>query len=68
MGAYRLQWDMIQFAKEHNIDRYNFYGVTETLVKMLKMLAFKNLKKDLTLKFMNILVILSNQLNHYFIK
>ena len=27
-GAYRLQWDMIQFAKEHNIDRYNFYGVT----------------------------------------
>ena len=28
MGAYRLQWDMIQFAKEHNIDRYNFYGVT----------------------------------------
>ena len=25
MGAYRLQWDMIQFAKEHNIDRYNFY-------------------------------------------
>ena len=28
MGAYRLQWDMIQFAKQHNIDCYNFYGVT----------------------------------------
>ncbi|MCU5745777.1 aminoacyltransferase [Staphylococcus sp. SQ8-PEA] len=28
MGAYRLQWEMIKFALEHNIDRYNFYGVT----------------------------------------
>ncbi|MFO3692730.1 aminoacyltransferase [Staphylococcus felis] len=28
MGAYRLQWEMIQFAKEKGIDRYNFYGVT----------------------------------------
>ena len=66
MGAYRLQWDMIQFAKEHNIDRYNFYGM-ETLVKMLKMLG-KNLKKGFNAKIYSILVILSNQLNHYFIK
>lgn len=28
MGAYRLQWDMIKFAKEHNVERYNFYGIT----------------------------------------
>lgn len=28
MGAYRLQWDMIKFAKEYNVDRYNFYGIT----------------------------------------
>ncbi|UXR78745.1 aminoacyltransferase [Staphylococcus sp. IVB6227] len=28
MGAYRLQWEMIKFAKAHNIDRYNFYGIT----------------------------------------
>ncbi|MCD8916211.1 aminoacyltransferase [Staphylococcus simulans] len=28
MGAYRLQWDMIKFAKKKGIDRYNFYGVT----------------------------------------
>lgn len=28
MGAYRLQWDMIQFAKNKGIDRYNFYGIT----------------------------------------
>ena len=28
MGAYRLQWEMIKFAKEHHLDRYNFYGVT----------------------------------------
>ncbi|MGD3158749.1 aminoacyltransferase [Staphylococcus cohnii] len=28
MGAYRLQWEMIKFAKEHNINRYNFYGIT----------------------------------------
>ncbi|UXS75752.1 aminoacyltransferase [Staphylococcus chromogenes] len=28
MGAYRLQWKMIQFAKQHDIDCYNFYGIT----------------------------------------
>ena len=28
MGAYRLQWEMIKFAKENNIPRYNFYGIT----------------------------------------
>ncbi|QLK85690.1 aminoacyltransferase [Staphylococcus sp. 17KM0847] len=28
MGAYRLQWEMIQFAKQNHIDRYNFYGIT----------------------------------------
>ncbi|RTX83047.1 peptidoglycan bridge formation glycyltransferase FemA/FemB family protein, partial [Mammaliicoccus vitulinus] len=28
MGAYKLQGDMIKFSKEHNINRYNFYGVT----------------------------------------
>lgn len=27
-GAYYLQWDMIKFAKAHNIPRYNFYGIT----------------------------------------
>ena len=68
MGAYRLQWDMIQFAKEHNIDRYNFYGVTGDFSENAEDAGVQNLKKDLTLKFMNILVILSNQLNHYFIK
>ncbi|MFP6334386.1 peptidoglycan bridge formation glycyltransferase FemA/FemB family protein, partial [Bacillus subtilis] len=28
MGVYKLQWEMIKFAKNHNIDRYNFYGIT----------------------------------------
>lgn len=28
MGAYRLQWEMIKFAKDKGIDRYNFYGIT----------------------------------------
>ena len=27
-GAYALQWDMIQFALDHQIPRYNFYGIT----------------------------------------
>ena len=26
--AYKLQWEMIKFAKDHNIDSYNFYGIT----------------------------------------
>lgn len=33
MGAYRLQWEMIQFAKQHGIDRYNFYGITGDFTK-----------------------------------
>ncbi|HBC4296145.1 TPA: FemA/FemB family glycyltransferase FmhC [Staphylococcus aureus] len=28
MGAYHLQWHMIKYAKAHNINRYNFYGIT----------------------------------------
>lgn len=27
-GAYSLQWDMINFAINHRIPRYNFYGIT----------------------------------------
>ncbi|MBJ8243949.1 aminoacyltransferase [Staphylococcus pseudintermedius] len=33
MGAYRLQWEMIQFAKQQGIDRYNFYGITGDFTK-----------------------------------
>ncbi|MBH4947220.1 FemA/FemB family glycyltransferase FmhC, partial [Staphylococcus aureus] len=28
MGANHLQWHMIKYAKSHNINRYNFYGIT----------------------------------------
>lgn len=28
MGVYKLQWEMIKFSKQHNIERYNFYGIT----------------------------------------
>ncbi|MGT0243842.1 peptidoglycan bridge formation glycyltransferase FemA/FemB family protein [Staphylococcus aureus] len=28
MGAYHLQWEMIKFAKAHQCNRYNFYGIT----------------------------------------
>ncbi|TDM12723.1 aminoacyltransferase [Macrococcus lamae] len=28
MGSYRIQWEMIQFAVDHNIPRYNFYGIS----------------------------------------
>lgn len=28
MGAYKLQWEMIKFSKQHNIERYKFYGIT----------------------------------------
>lgn len=36
MGAYRLQWEMIQFAKQHGIERYNFYGITGDFTKHAK--------------------------------
>lgn len=28
MGSYSLQWEMIQYAKQQGLSRYNFYGVT----------------------------------------
>ncbi|MGT0198048.1 peptidoglycan bridge formation glycyltransferase FemA/FemB family protein [Staphylococcus aureus] len=45
MGAYHLQWHMIKYAKSHNINRYNFYGITASLVMRRMILVFNNLKK-----------------------
>lgn len=45
MGAYRLQWDMIKFAKEHNVDRYNFYGITGDFSEDVKIMVCNNLKR-----------------------
>lgn len=27
-GAYAIQWEMIEYALKHHIDRYNFYGIS----------------------------------------
>ncbi len=27
-GSYAVQWEMINYALNHGIDRYNFYGVS----------------------------------------
>ncbi|CAG7913797.1 MULTISPECIES: aminoacyltransferase [Mammaliicoccus] len=27
-GSYAIQWEMIKYALDHNIDRYNFYGIS----------------------------------------
>src|SRR5699024_7329807 len=27
-GSYAIQWQMINYALDHNIDRYNFYGIS----------------------------------------
>ena len=27
-GSYAIQWEMINYALEHDIDRYNFYGIS----------------------------------------
>lgn len=27
-GSYAIQWEMIKYALEHNINRYNFYGIS----------------------------------------
>ncbi|UXR70857.1 aminoacyltransferase [Staphylococcus sp. IVB6240] len=27
-GSYAIQWEMINYALDHNIDRYNFYGIS----------------------------------------
>ena len=67
MGAYRLQWEMIKFAKEHNIDRYNFYGITGDFSENAEDYGVQQFKKALMLVFMNILVTSLNQLNLFFI-
>ncbi|MBO1198140.1 aminoacyltransferase [Staphylococcus simiae] len=45
MGAYALQWDMIQFAKDHDIPRYNFYGVTGDFSDSAEDLGVQQFKK-----------------------
>ena len=27
-GSYAIQWTMINYAIDHGIDRYNFYGIS----------------------------------------
>ncbi len=32
-GQYRLQWEMIKYAADHNYKRYNFYGIKDVFNK-----------------------------------
>lgn len=32
-GQYRLQWEMIKYAADHNYQRYNFYGIKDVFDK-----------------------------------
>ena len=59
---------MIKFAKEHNIDRYNFYGITGDFSEDAEDAGVQKFKKALMLMFMNISVTLSNRLNLFSIK
>ena len=52
---------MIKFAKEHDINRYNFYGITGDFSEDAEDAGVQNSKKVSMLTFMNILVILLNQ-------
>lgn len=45
MGAYALQWEMIKFAKAHDIDRYNFYGITGDFKKNAEDAGVQQFKK-----------------------
>ncbi|MGZ0075666.1 peptidoglycan bridge formation glycyltransferase FemA/FemB family protein [Staphylococcus aureus] len=38
-GSYAVQWEMINYALNHGIDRYNFYGVSGKLPEIMKMLV-----------------------------
>ena len=53
--------EMIKFAKEHDINRYNFYGITGDFSEDAEDAGVQNSKKVSMLTFMNILVILLNQ-------
>ena len=63
MGAYRLQWEMIKFAKEHGIDRYNFYGITGDFSEDAEDFGVQNSKKALMHMLKNMLEISSNRLS-----
>ena len=52
---------MIKFAKEHDINRYNFYGITGDFSEDAEDAGVQKFKKVSMLTFMNILVILLNQ-------
>ena len=46
MGAYCLQWDMIRYAKEKGIERYNFYGITGDFGEDAEDYGVQQFKKD----------------------
>ncbi len=60
MGAYRLQWDMIKFALNNNIPRYNFYGITGNFSENAEDYGVQQFKKVLTPMSKNTLEISSN--------
>src|SRR5699024_11607206 len=52
-GSYAIQWEMIKYALEHNVDIYNFYGISgkftvdaEDYVVIQFTKAFKSTVKD----------------------
>ena len=44
-GSYAIQWTMINYAIDHGIDRYNFYGISGNFSEDVKMLESLNLKR-----------------------
>lgn len=61
MGAYCLQWDMIRYAKEKGIERYNFYGITGDFGEDAEDYGVQQFKKDSMRLQKNMLVILLSQ-------
>ena len=52
---------MIKFAKEHDINRYNFYGITGDFSEDAEDAGVQNSKEGFNADVLNILVILLNQ-------
>ena len=65
-GSYAVQWEMINYALNHGIDRYNFYGVSGKFTEDAEDAGVVKFKKVTMLKLLNMLVTLLNQLINLF--
>ena len=52
-SSYAIQWKMINYALEHGINRYNFYGISGDFSENAEDVGVIKFKKAITLMLLN---------------